>query len=340
MIQLSIILPVFNVEHYICPCLESLFRQGMDEHAFEIILINDGTKDRSMKMISGLITQHQNVKVINQDNLGLSVARNVGLEMASGYYVLFVDSDDLLIENSLLKMLTYATNMSADMVIGDYLKLSDEDIKGWNHCDTMSRKDPEVVFSGKGTDYYSHFYDQRAYVWRVLYKRDFLIKNNISFIPDIVWEDIPYMVECLLYAETLIKVSLPFYIYRQHRGSIGNSISLKKMIDSNRVMEILWRMKKDPLLTPELQISLADTIYTTFKHYQWRILLYENIYRERREIISDLISRIPYLRFSHGFKQLTTTVLFRLMPYRYFVIRKFIDGIIWSFKKKMRNLMH
>lgn len=337
MIQLSIILPVYNVEQYICSCLESVFRQGLDEHIFEIIIVNDGTQDRSMEVIADIITKHSNIKVVIQKNHGLSVARNIGMENASGRYVLFIDSDDLLVDNTLPMMLSYAINMAADMVVGDYLKLSDEEIGGRNQSKMLPRKDQEIVFSGKGTDYYSHCYDQWAYAWRVLFKREFLVKNKIAFIPDIVWEDIPYMVECLLNAEKLIKVSLPFYIYRQHRGSIGNALNTKNIIDTNRVMEILWKMKNDPLITTEVQNNLADTLYTTFKHYKWRILLNDNIYSERREIIRDLINRIPDLRFSHGYKQVATTMLFRLMPYRYFEIRKYINDTIWLFKNKWKK---
>lgn len=339
MIQVSIIIPVYNVEKYISPCLESLFRQGLDDHVFEIIIINDGSTDRSMEMISGIITQHRNVSVINQTNQGLSVARNVGMEKASGRYVLFVDSDDFLIDNSLSKMLSYAVSMSADMVIGDFLKLYDTEIIAEKYRELITKSDPEIVFSGNGTDYYTHYYDQWAYVWRVMYNKDFLVKNQIAFIPGMVWEDIPYMIKCLLSARSLIKVSLPFYIYRQHGESMGNSLNKKMMIDTNRVMEILWNMKIDPLLTQEVKNDLIDTLYTTFVHYKWRIILKEEIFSERREIIDDLFKRIPDLFFSHGFKQLATSILFRLMPYRYFEIRKYTDNTIRKFKDFGRFLI-
>ena len=101
MIQLSIIVPVYNVEKYIRPCIESIFRQGLDETLFEVIIVNDGTKDRTIDMIAGIIHQHTNVTVINQDNQGLSVARNNGIAKARGQYIFMPDSDDLLIENSL-----------------------------------------------------------------------------------------------------------------------------------------------------------------------------------------------------------------------------------------------
>ena len=111
--QLSIIVPIYNVEKYIRMCLESFFRQEMDEETFEVILVNDGTPDKSMEVISDIIEAHQNIHVINQENQGLSMARNNGMEIATGEYILFVDSDDLLIDNSLSFLLSHALTSKA-----------------------------------------------------------------------------------------------------------------------------------------------------------------------------------------------------------------------------------
>ena len=94
MTNLSIIFPVYNVEKYVRSSLESIFRQGLDETDFEVIIVNDGTKDHSMEVITDIIEAHQNIRVINQENLSLSVARNNGIAAAQGEYILFLDSDD------------------------------------------------------------------------------------------------------------------------------------------------------------------------------------------------------------------------------------------------------
>ena len=101
MTKLSIIIPVYNVEKYIRPCMESIFRQGLDEDDYEVIIVNDGTPDKSMEVIEDIIAAHANITVINQKNLSLSVARNNGIAAAKGEYILMPDSDDFLIENSL-----------------------------------------------------------------------------------------------------------------------------------------------------------------------------------------------------------------------------------------------
>ena len=95
---LSIIVPVYNVEKYIRTCIESIYRQDLNECDFEVIIVNDGTQDQSMEVIADIIASHSNIKVINQENLSLSVARNNGIAAAKGEYILMPDSDDLLID--------------------------------------------------------------------------------------------------------------------------------------------------------------------------------------------------------------------------------------------------
>lgn len=93
--KLSIIVPVFNVEDYIRLCIESILRQGLDDDSYEIIIINDGTPDNSIEIIADIIEAHQNIRVINQENQGLSTARNNGITAAKGEYILMPAPDDL-----------------------------------------------------------------------------------------------------------------------------------------------------------------------------------------------------------------------------------------------------
>lgn len=104
--DISIIVPVYNVEKYVHACLESIYHQHLDEERFEVIIVNDGTKDHSMDVIQDIIKAHTNITVINQENLSLSVARNNGIAAAKGEYILMPDSDDLLIDDSLPPHLT------------------------------------------------------------------------------------------------------------------------------------------------------------------------------------------------------------------------------------------
>ena len=128
MIDLSIIIPVYNVEKYIRPCIESIYRQGLNENQFELIIVNDGTKDKSMEMIADIIQAHSNITVINQENQGLSVARNNGIAIAEGEYLLMPDSDDMLIDYSIKPLLEKALAEKADIIMADFVKMNDEEI--------------------------------------------------------------------------------------------------------------------------------------------------------------------------------------------------------------------
>lgn len=120
MISLSIIVPVYNVENYIRSSIESIYRQGLDENSFEIIIVNDGTNDKSMEMIADIIKEHSNITVLEQDNQGLSVARNNGIATAKGEYIFMPDSDDLLIDNSLPTLLNKAIETKADLIVANF----------------------------------------------------------------------------------------------------------------------------------------------------------------------------------------------------------------------------
>ena len=107
-------------EAFIRPCVESVYSQGLDDADFEVIFVNDGTPDNSFNTIEDILAQHQNVTIINQENQGLSVARENGMFHASGKYILHIDSDDLLISNRLSSILNIALESNADMIIYDY----------------------------------------------------------------------------------------------------------------------------------------------------------------------------------------------------------------------------
>ena len=141
---LSIIVPVYNVEKYIRPCFESIFNQGLDDNCFEVIIVNDGTEDNSMEMITDIISQHNNIKVINQENQGLSVARNNGITAATGEYFFMPDSDDLLVYNSLPFLLDQALSSKADLVVANFIKMDDEDVN-FLQIDTIKQEQATIM---------------------------------------------------------------------------------------------------------------------------------------------------------------------------------------------------
>lgn len=120
---LSIIIPVYNVERYVERCIRSLETQDLDQDSYEIICINDGSPDRSREIIIRLSGEFGNIRLIDQENRGVSVARNAGITNASGKYLLFIDPDDFVLENRLGVLLKQALSSSAQMVVPGYIYL-------------------------------------------------------------------------------------------------------------------------------------------------------------------------------------------------------------------------
>lgn len=215
-IILSVIIPVYNVEEYLHECIESV----MDYPNTEIILVDDGSTDASGRICDSFLKK--NVSVIHKSNGGLSDARNTGLRLAKGEYVCFVDSDD------------YFTDMN--MII-DFLS---------------SKKCEILLFDGIGDDYYTHsglhedvHYtgieciesqlkecgDHPTTVWLGVYKREYLLKNDLFFEKSLLHEDELWTHKALINANDVCYIPKKLYFYRQRENSITNSTSKRNLSD-------------------------------------------------------------------------------------------------------------
>lgn len=321
--QLSIIVPVYNVEKYIHACMESIFRQGMDDKVFEVIIVNDGTQDRSMEVIQDIISQHDNITVINQENLSLSVARNNGIAVAKGEYILMPDSDDLLIDNSLLILLEKALESKADLVVADFLEMTDEEIK---RLDNVAQKYLKVKEKTGEQMFLEDLNPRQCYVWRTLYRRAFIQENNLTFIPGVRYQDVPFTHECYLRAKKCLRVSRLLNVYRKGHASATYSFNKKKAYDLITVIAGTWKLRKIEGLSPAVLLKLEDDVFTSFS-----LLIYFMLYgmkdaKERQEVFQDLNNTVPDLNFSNGRKQKMTWFLYKHSPKLYFALRLFIKS--------------
>ena len=309
---LSIILPIYNVEKYVRDCVESIISQGLDSNDYELIIVNDGTKDKSMFVIQDIITSHRNIIVIEQENQGLSVARNNGLANASGKYILMPDSDDLLIDNSLLPFLKKALTTNADMVIANYMEMTDEKIiaiKG-SHPIQHDLKVTETT----GQEILSE--DLCRFYWRTLYKREFLTDNELSFIPGIRSQDVPFTNECLLKAKKCLRTPWLLNIYRRGHVSASSFFSVRLGKDRCIVTAKVWALSKMPELSPETRRKQNDISFKIFCYlFQATTYGHLNNLMEMFEIIDYLKQVAPKLKFQHGLKQRILSFMYRYMPH-------------------------
>lgn len=316
--DLSIIVPVYNVEEYVRPCLESIFKQDLDDSRFEVIIVNDGSTDRSMEMIADIIQAHSNITVINQENLSLSVARNNGIAVAKGEYIIMPDSDDLLTENSLSILLDKALETKADIVEANYLIMNNQEI------DELSNgriEQPNMLFRNM-TSLESLNELKACYVWNKLFRRSFIIDNHLSFIPGIRFQDIPFTHECYLKATKCIKTNLILNVYRRGHfsASAPNFFNMEKAHDLCTAIAATWELTKSEGITPEARKAIIKSLLATYYNLIYRLLKYINKVTDRVKILRFLYTLAPDLRFSNNIKQRIGSWFSRKAPRQYLAI--------------------
>lgn len=254
-IDITFIVPVYNVEKYLRECIESiLFQSNISK---EIILVNDGSTDNSLNICNELKDKYSEIKVINKKNGGLSSARNVGIYHAMGRYVFFVDSDDFLIGDQVSELYQLCEENELDIIRAVYnryyeksnlfIEQTDKNLDYYN-----------VVYSGK--DFLLQEINNNSYeviACLGLYRTTYLLNNKISFVEGVTHEDHEFTLKCL-FAENnnrVMKVKNIIYGYREREGSITKTPHIKNikdiLININSMKEFIENLsltKKDKSL--------------------------------------------------------------------------------------------
>lgn len=238
--KLSIIIPAYNTEAFLPQCLESILSQHGD---FEVIVVNDGSADGTASLLENYARRWPSLKVITQQNQGMSTARNEGIKAAEGDYVMFVDSDDWLVEDSL--HIVTNTLKDEDVLCFNAEKFIED--SGQYHENSL----PEIKETLSGWDYFNrqrlvpteiHF----VCVWQRAYKRTFLLENNLFFADGILRaEDDLFTTMVMYYAGTLRVIPDVVYVYRVRKNSITTTLNVNRWYDSLKVQEILVDFFKD-----------------------------------------------------------------------------------------------
>lgn len=223
-IDLSIIVPIYNVEEYLEECLKSIYKLNIKK---EIILVNDESPDNSKIIIEKYKELYpEETIVINQKNKGLSGARNSGLERAKGEYISFIDSDDYIDTQKYEQLFEKVKNQNLDIIVGDYLKFENNQIFQGRRIDEQIKK-MEIVTGKEYLEKCIKFNSFREEVWDDIFNREFLIKNNLKFKEKLLHEDTLFFIQALIKAKKVKYFDVKFYMYRQRQGSIMSTLKLK-----------------------------------------------------------------------------------------------------------------
>ena len=210
--KVSVIVPFYNVEEYIEKCIKSLVEQSLED--IKIIVVNDGSKDRSKEIAKKYKSKYPNkIVYLKKENGGLSDARNYALPYATGEYIAFLDSDDYVEEEMYKEMYETAIMDRADMVECDYL---------WEY--------PEETIASKGRAYKDRrdmILNARVVAWNKLMKRELLERTKIKFPVGLRYEDVEFFYKLIPYINTISIVKKPFIHYVQRENSISNTQTSK-----------------------------------------------------------------------------------------------------------------
>ena len=234
---LSIVIPIYKVEKYIRGTLDSIYCQNFNESDFEVIVVNDGTPDNSMEIVETFAADHANISIVNQENQGLSCARNSGLKIAKGDFIWFVDSDDKIVNGSLQKLKNLVSaSYETEIWCFDITRVSEIDGIAENEKFILGNaKFNQSCFLQK---YLFGLKTHMAPAQRFLFKNDFLKKNNLTFFPKIIHEDDEFMIRSVLAAKYVRYESYSPYLYLvRNGGNIMGSVTMKSLESKLKIIE-------------------------------------------------------------------------------------------------------
>lgn len=285
---ISIIVPIYNVENYLTECIESILKQEFDE--CEIVLVDDGSTDKSGKICDEYAKKYDNVKVIHKKNGGLSDARNEGLKEATGKYILFVDSDDYIGNQSLKKIESSLSKFEYNI---DVMFL--EAIKVFPDGTRCSMGDGYIAekINGKSKEkVMQHIAELPKFPGSActkLIKRELFEKYSIYFEKGLLSEDIEWTVRLLKAANSFAYCDFPYYFYRQGRtGSITNTASRRNIEDILQTIK-KWS-SKDMTVPYQREIN-------SFMAYEYIVVLfnYAKLNKDNRTELYDEVKKVKWV---------------------------------------------
>ena len=314
---LSIIIPLYNCEKYIKQCLDTIFRQEMNESDFEVIVIDDGSKDSGYLLASEYAKRHQNILVIKQGNQGVACARNNAMEKATGDYVTFVDADDMLVSGSLSTLIKIAVENKADIVKAAYKEVPEDAV-----CeDFSSSHDNSSIQIMTGEEAIVNVTRMKeGYCWGYLISRKLITDNRLSFPPKVAFmEDWAFITQAILKSRTFVNADVLLYLYRRNSSSCMANVTTEKMLLGCKAIDIVANLAKDT--SGDVKKKLFDNVCVNINIVLWFTIHYRSIFNRKKEIIKALLQLLQQVDRTYIPESLK---LFRLFPSMYIIVRNLL----------------
>lgn len=318
--KLSIVVPVYNVEQYVRKCILSIINQD-DElfNTFEVIIVNDGSKDKSVERIQNLVDKYDNISLINQENMSLSVARNNGMAAAKGDYVWFIDSDDWISRDAVKYVMPYLDGKN-DIVTINYTVVRED-----GKFPVSTPYSEPLTFSGRVS--FRQHCEFATMAQRGIYRMKFMTDNHLAFMPGVYNQDDELCLRASYLAEQVTFLPKPIYYFLRTTGdkhkSIMNNIKPKLGYDYLTVSKSLVDFSEECIKEKDI-----------FKSFQQHIAVLINMglraiskcpeeaQKEYIEMYREFGLKRCYYRA--GGKYLVEGILFSLFPKKMIQIYKML----------------
>lgn len=309
--KLSIIVPVFRTEKYLVQCVESVLSQ--DYSNFELILVDDGSDDNSPTICDEYALKDSRVIVFHQNNSGPSAARNAGICLATGDYILFLDSDDYWDEKNALSQLI--PDLNCDVInfgFKKYFEYSNKVASKWISSQDK-RKFDELASS---EDKISFIVEHSGYLscpWNKAIRKNLFKTNLLSFREGVLSEDIDWSARVLLAAKSMGLSTCNFYCYRQRENSITKTIGLRHLQDLKNNIELC-----DTFLTNHISFQRKQAYYIYLAYQAGTFFASSSLVSrpDAKKLVLESKSLCNLLKYGHEFKIKILYLAYRLIGIR------------------------
>ena len=272
----SIIIPAYNVDNYLEECVNSLLCQTYTN--YEVIIMDDGSTDNTYNIGKHLTVESAKVKLFHQENQGVSIARNIGMQKANGEFFIFVDADDIVAPQYIETLVACAKK--SDMGMAGFTSERGEIATkvSMNTIDIRASDMIESILCGTNYD---------GYLWNKIFQRKIIENNNLKFQKNIVvWEDLLFVLQYLKNCDKVTVSGEKLYYYRYREGSAVNNTRLDKYRSKYEVME---KIKEQNFSYTEQSRKKTSFLYfETMFSYLNQILILENKSNKLEEILSSV----------------------------------------------------
>ncbi|WP_408071424.1 glycosyltransferase family 2 protein [Butyrivibrio sp. JL13D10] len=274
--KVSVIMPVYNVEKYLLDCLNSIEQQTYSN--FELIIVDDGSTDRSGDICDSFCRKNEYARVIHTDNKGVSIARNRGLDLAKGEYIVFLDSDDVLSKYYLEVLVRLMIESDEQMGLIGYSNKGSSELSNNNSILNTVCVSTDYIF-----DNIIRNNEIGGYLWNKIFSKKIIHNNNLQFLEGVViWEDVYFVLQYLNSISNICWCKSKFYYYRVRETSAVMNMTLEKKRNKIWIAKKICEYEKKDC--KQFHIDVERSYLRTYFDYCWTAYRSRNLSMEQKKL--------------------------------------------------------